>query len=67
MSKSLKLYEGSSNTNSWIILGIIVFGIIYLLRTRHAIGYQNAETWEIIRNEQGFATKLIVHRNATEG
>ena len=54
------------STTAIIIAGLVVL-VVWLLIKRQSTGtYQNAETWEIVRNEQGFATKLIVHRDASE-
>ena len=52
-----------------IIIIVLLAGIVVYLIVKNkgaAAQYSNLEKWEIKRDAQGFATEIIVHRQARE-
>ena len=69
--KSLTKYQKSLSTpkvSLTLLVGIAVVGLIIwlVMRNKSVAQYKNTERWEIIRNEQGFATEIVVHRDAKQ-
>ncbi len=73
MSRALTKYRGTGLSNqTTIIIGLIVAGIIVylLLKNRPAQAssqYSNAETWDVLWNEDGLPVKVTIHRDARQG
>ncbi len=62
----------ASKDNTWLylLLGVGAVGIILLLSRGGVAGrtsYNNAETWEMVRGDDGFIKNIVVHREAKEG
>lgn len=69
--KSLIKYQRNPVTKisgTTILVGIIFIGLLWWLisKNKSVASYKNLERWEIVRNEKGFTTEIIIHRDATE-
>ena len=74
--KSLTKYQKNLPTKPMVLkaptmsllIGIAIVGLIIwlVMRGKPIAQYKNTERWEIIRNEQGFATEIVVHRDAKQ-
>ena len=65
MSKSLTNRNPTSTTNILLFIAAIV--IIYFVVKNKGGQYLNEERWEIGRDDKGFLTSIIVHRDAKQG
>ena len=66
MSKALTNRNPTSTTNILLFIAAIV--IIYFVVKNKSMGqYLNEEKWEIGRDDKGFLTSIIVHRDAKQG
>ena len=54
------------NSNTILIIILATAVIVYLIARSKGIQYNNTEIREIERNEQGFITKITIHRDARQ-
>ena len=67
MTKALTTYNPSlarPNLDLIILIAIIGLVVYFVMKSKGSSQYKNLERWEIKRNEQGFATEIVVHRDA---
>ena len=69
MSTALtKINNPISPSTTGFLLVLAVAIILYLVLKNKSTGqYLNEERWEIQRDEKGFTTSVIVHRDAKQG